>query len=412
MIDQHLVQKTCARLILQYGSHLCHRDCHGWTDGPEPPKHVVQDLTIVAILIELWRGLYGVKPALEKEQRTNQLQGAATSSSKEAPGRFSFVDVACGNGVVVYVLLMEGYDGFGIDVCGRRSWSTYPQRVQDRLRKAIYVPKPFVDAMSGVNATTNSLDLGIEVVTCTGMFSMNTFIISNHADELTVWTPLMATLANPVSPLPFLAIPCCSHSLTGAPYWYPPPSRKPIGLDDATRGSPPRKKDEETSKQAEENENEELERNPQPASGDLKKLRASKMAAMAAQINLAVPSPSRYACLTAKTVSISEELGYSIHTSQVQLPSLRNTVIVGVRRQQSSLSSSSKEASPRDEGESLSDTALAIVQRECEREGGIEEAAKIWIERVKEFHMKNYNSGGGSGNEMASMGLWRRDIEV
>ena len=397
MIHQHLVQKTYTRLTLLYAS-LCHDLIY------ESPKSISQDLTIVAFLIELWRSLYGVNPAVEGEQ----LQG--TSSKEIEFPRFNFVDIGCGNGVVVYVLLMEGYHGFGMDARHLETWDLYPQWVQDRLRKAIYVPKPFADAISDADATTDgtSLDLGVEVVTCTSMFSTNTFIISNHADELTLWTPLMATFANPALPLPFLAIPCCSYSLTGAMYWHPPPSKEPplpvSPGDDAKRDcaleqNPVQNKDQNvhqlvTRKQAEENEMEEFERNPQPASGDLKALRASKMAAISAQNDLGsdASTTSRYGCLTAKTVRISQELGYSIHTSQVQLPSLRNSVIVGVRQQPLfNPSSYSGQGSPADEeSPRLFGTALAIVRRECAREGGIKEGAKIWIERAKKVHIDNY----------------------
>jgi tRNASer (uridine44-2'-O)-methyltransferase len=56
-----------------------------------------------------------------------------------------------------------------------------------------------------------------------GLFPKGTFIISNHADELTPWTPILASL----SKCPFMMIPCCSHALSGARFRAPPPKDAP-----------------------------------------------------------------------------------------------------------------------------------------------------------------------------------------
>ena len=90
---------------------------------------------------------------------------------------------------------------------------TYPVEVQDCLEERIYIPQPFTDA-------TGPPDMETEIHT--GDFPADVFIISDHTDELTVWTPLMAALASPSSPLPFFIIPCCSCSLSGTRYRYPP----------------------------------------------------------------------------------------------------------------------------------------------------------------------------------------------
>lgn len=55
-----------------------------------------------------------------------------------------------------------------------------------------------------------------------GTFPRDTFIISNHADELTPWTPILAA----ASDCPFIAIPCCSHNLGGANFRAPLPKDK------------------------------------------------------------------------------------------------------------------------------------------------------------------------------------------
>lgn len=42
----------------------------------------------------------------------------------------SFLDLGCGNGLLVYILNQEGYPGFGIDVRKRKIWDKYPANVK------------------------------------------------------------------------------------------------------------------------------------------------------------------------------------------------------------------------------------------------------------------------------------------
>ncbi|KAL1965193.1 hypothetical protein VTN77DRAFT_5947 [Rasamsonia byssochlamydoides] len=417
VIPRHLVQNTYSRLKSTYAADLC-RD---WVEETEPSKHVFEDLAITAFLIELWRSMYGVVPAAEKaaaavtkQQQQQQGDEHAHDDDRTEEERFSsdiegtfpgFVDVACGNGVLVYVLLMEGYRGWGFDARRRKTWAIFPQWVQDRLKESIYIPKPFADALSVSGGGTYQEDLaGLGVDTHTGTFPKDTFIISNHADELTVWTPLMAVLAQPASPLPFLAIPCCSHSLSGARYRYSPPKAKK------------NKTDEDKDENAHEHENEhdhedEVEQNPQPATGDLKALRAAKLAASTqgddADPNAPAFQNSMYGSLTAKTMSVAEELGYEVEKTLLRIPSTRNMGIIGGRRrtaeiwarrrQTTTLTTTTQittedvtenddEGTKGDEGEDLHSTALQLIHRECAREGGIDCAARIWIQRAMSIH--------------------------
>lgn len=39
----------------------------------------------------------------------------------------SFVDMGCGNGLLVHILNSEGYNGVGLDVRSRKMWAQYPQ---------------------------------------------------------------------------------------------------------------------------------------------------------------------------------------------------------------------------------------------------------------------------------------------
>jgi tRNASer (uridine44-2'-O)-methyltransferase len=352
IVPRRLVQDTYARLKMLYAKDLCDR----WAEKTEPSKHVFEDLAITAFLIELWRMMYGVTPPKENE---------ATQKEEKASYFPGFVDVACGNGVLVYVLLMEGYSGCGFDARRRKTWSIFPAPVQERLSESIYIPKPFANVLGPV-------DIGVK--THTGDFPQGTFIISNHADELTVWTPLMAALACPESPLPFLSIPCCSHALSGSRYRYAPPKK---------------------SKTQSTEEGKPVEQNPQSASGDLRALRAAKEKEKTEDGMM----NSMYGSLTAKTMSIAEEVGYDVEKTQLRIPSTRNFGVVGAR--QLFTQEWRRDAAPaRLAGESSErNTELVqkindIVERECAMEEGIQASAWMWIERAQGLH-----KGQGMGNQ-------------
>lgn len=183
VLPQATVQNTYARLKQKYARALI----NGWVETTDPGKHVFEDLNIAAFLIELW---------------------ADTYKDNTFPG---FVDIGCGNGLLVHILLEEGYNGWGFDARRRKSWSTYSQRSQENLHEQVLIP-------SMLHKLPGSSDASIH----NGLFPKGTFIISNHADELTPWTPILANL----SESPFMMIPCCSHCFSGARFRAPPPTPK------------------------------------------------------------------------------------------------------------------------------------------------------------------------------------------
>ena len=93
-----------------------------WVESTDPKKHVFEDLAIAAFVTQLWNQMY---------------------SSKE---EFTFVDVGCGNGLLVNILIKEGYKGYGIDARARKSWETYSKEVQDCLKEQVIVPKVLLDS--------------------------------------------------------------------------------------------------------------------------------------------------------------------------------------------------------------------------------------------------------------------------
>ena len=200
LVPQARVQDRVTRLKQKYARGLI----ASWAEATDPSKHVFEDLGIAAFLIELWADMYRDRPF---------------------PG---FVDIGCGNGLLVFLLAREGYSGFGFDARARRSWENYtaPEFLNNDtgtdsnkieltvLERRVLLPSViYRPAAVTKNAPIPEEDIH------DGLFRSGTFIISNHADELTPWTPILAALSN----CPFVMIPCCSHNLRGDKYRAPPP---------------------------------------------------------------------------------------------------------------------------------------------------------------------------------------------
>ncbi|KAF1812713.1 DUF1613-domain-containing protein [Eremomyces bilateralis CBS 781.70] len=192
IIPQTRLQDTYTRLKLKYAKYLITQ----WVESTDPSKHVFEDLGIAAFLIELWRDMYG--PDREHWK--------------------GFVDVGCGNGVLVYILRSEGYTGWGFDARRRKTWSALGEDLQSYLKEMVLIPEPMQHKTTDRYPTDiPRSELVDKIETHDGQFPEGTFIISNHADELTLWTPLLACLTNS----PFIAIPCCSHNFDGARFRAP-----------------------------------------------------------------------------------------------------------------------------------------------------------------------------------------------
>lgn len=196
-----------------------------WVESTDPKKHVFEDLAVAAFLIELW-------------------------ARRFCGQQFEFRDLGCGNGLLVHILILEGFVGKGIDARARKSWKTYPPEVQENLLEQIIIPSvllkphpavakmapymrdngrffsvpefesraaPALVPLMKYYSAANLLELS--QVCTTEDFPPNTFIIGNHLDELTCWLPLMG--------FPFMVIPCCLHALNGAKVRYSPRKRAP-----------------------------------------------------------------------------------------------------------------------------------------------------------------------------------------
>ncbi|KAI1258948.1 hypothetical protein F5Y18DRAFT_411472 [Xylariaceae sp. FL1019] len=242
IIPQKALQSTYTRLKKTYARRLIQE----WAEVTDPTKHVFEDLGIASFLIELWAQMYQNCPF---------------------PG---FVDIGCGNGLLVYILRAEGYSGWGFDARQRKSWENYNDTIgsqgeggsTDSLRQLVLLPSVLQN-----RAEIDDIDAELASRIHDGIFPRGTFIVSNHADELTPWTPILAA----ISDCPFIMIPCCSHDLTGARF----------------RAAAPKDKEK---------------------------------------------SPSAYSSLVEWVKQLAVDCNWAIETEMMRIPTTRNTGIVGRRR--------------------------------------------------------------------------------
>jgi tRNASer (uridine44-2'-O)-methyltransferase len=339
VVDQATFQDTYTRLKGKYAKSLMNT----WAEVTDPQKHVFEDLGIAAFLIEIWKDVYG-----NQKKRSPLLRGLFGSTSRQTGDRPlfpGFVDIGCGNGVLVYILLSEGYDGWGFDIRQRKSWNVFPPSVQDRLKEQVLVPEILQSSLKE-GSMTSALD---QLATMehvggvhNGIFPSGTFIISNHADQLTPWTPLLAY----ASKSPFLAIPCCSHALNGKLWRFY--DKMPVitntqsrpeslqSISDKSDGSSEKREQngytgvlgnmssdlhgtEPLDSHAPSTVQSRLvaQTGPGPKSGDLKKGKHNG--------NVQV---SAYAGFTAHIMNLSQELGFDVESEVLRIPSTRNMSVV------------------------------------------------------------------------------------
>ncbi|KAJ3544183.1 hypothetical protein NMY22_g2868 [Coprinellus aureogranulatus] len=154
-----------------------------WQEVTDPYKHVFEDIGIATFLMLLWKDTYKTDERVLEAGDSEEFW----KTWPRPPG--GFIDFGCGNGLLTHILVAEGYSGFGIDVRARTSWSHYPPSTQSSLQ---------VHAFDPLSLETES-----------AIFKPGSFIIGNHADELTPWVPVVARLTKASG---YLSIPCCAWS--------------------------------------------------------------------------------------------------------------------------------------------------------------------------------------------------------
>ncbi|KAL9007506.1 MAG: hypothetical protein Q9173_007241 [Seirophora scorigena] len=315
IISQQRVQDTYTRLKAAHAKRLCDH----WAEQTDSSKHVFEDLSIASFLIELWKDMY--KPGVSKQE-----SNGVADPRPEFPG---FVDIGCGNGVLVDILVREGYRGWGFDARNRKSWAIFEVSTQRQLEQMILVPQPLLEMDPKLSLESNgeppkllskilfkarsfSKAQGRDVKWHNGIFPESTFIISNHADELTPWTPLLAFLSSS----PFLMIPCCSHNLSGLRFRAP----SKFNSYSADKLAPPyfasnvtKSKSVAITIASSDHDNE------QPRSGSLKDLQQANRS----------KQPSAYAALCDWVSALAVTTGYEVEKEMLRLPSTRNTGLVG-----------------------------------------------------------------------------------
>jgi len=150
-LDQYC--REYSRLKEKYAGDLV----RNWAESSDPEKSVHEDIGIAAYLACLW-----------------------------GHQKVSFVDLGCGNGLLVYILSGEGHRGVGYDLRRRGIWDWFPSHPELREQ-----------------AVTPSLHTRFPDVD---------WILGNHSDELTPWIPVFAALSGPSTR--FWVLPCCPFDFT------------------------------------------------------------------------------------------------------------------------------------------------------------------------------------------------------
>ncbi|XP_054058776.1 probable tRNA (uracil-O(2)-)-methyltransferase isoform X2 [Rissa tridactyla] len=99
----------------------------------------------------------------------------------------SFVDLGCGNGLLVHILNNEGHSGRGIDVRRRKIWDMYGP--ETHLEESTIVPGD------------------------SHLFPDTDWLIGNHSDELTPWIPVIAARSS--CSCCYFVLPCCFFDFHG-----------------------------------------------------------------------------------------------------------------------------------------------------------------------------------------------------
>ncbi|KAK5115135.1 hypothetical protein LTR62_001832 [Meristemomyces frigidus] len=372
IIPQKRYQDTYTLLKGKYGRLLSEQ----WVEVTDPGKHVFEDIGIAAFLVELWREMYLLPgdsgtPGSEPEDTVN---GSNEQDDSSTPSAFpGFVDIGCGNGILVFILLSEGYSGFGFDARQRKTWSIFPPDIQTHLQQRLLVPEILLSQqMTKLNPSGESTPHAR--TWHNGLFKQGTFIVSNHADELTPWTPLLAYL-NKSS---FIAIPCCSHDLSGARF-RAPLATKSIRAADIATGTSTKERLPQQQQQADpttttnnnySSDQSKLHPTASPSSGSLATTPAQKK------------MPSAYSSLCSYTASLAEAVDFQPEQEVLRIPSTRNLCIVGRYRSRSRSGDECRDGRTSD-GE---DREARVVQVrdlvEAEVGRSIEVVGRGWVERA------------------------------
>ncbi|XP_059057149.1 probable tRNA (uracil-O(2)-)-methyltransferase [Achroia grisella] len=162
LVSKDKYYKKYNELKLKYGKEMVKI----WPECTDPSKFVYEDVAIATYILLLWED--------------------AEQCNSEKP---TFIDLGCGNGLLVYILTKEGYHGTGIDIRKRQIWDMY---TDIQLEERTIVPSD------------------------SNLFPNTHWIIGNHSDELTPWIPVIAARSS--YKCNFFLLPCCAYNFDGSKY--------------------------------------------------------------------------------------------------------------------------------------------------------------------------------------------------
>nr|CAB3267262.1 probable tRNA (uracil-O(2)-)-methyltransferase [Phallusia mammillata] len=161
LINQERYSILYHELKKKYGLHLAKI----WPEVTDPQKFVYEDVAIATYLIVVWE---------------TERQQLGTSHKLQ-----SFIDLGCGNGLLVHILSSEGYPGKGVDIKRRKIWDIYGGAT----------------CLEETTVTPNDQEL----------VAGYDWILGNHSDELTPWIPIMAARSSYHTR--YWVLPCCFFDL-------------------------------------------------------------------------------------------------------------------------------------------------------------------------------------------------------
>lgn len=369
IVSQKASQDTYTRLKTKYAKELI----TSWKEQTDVTKGVFEDLGIAAFLIELWSEMYDCSSAKASQgpagRSTDRNPQERNSVKPPFPG---FIDIGCGNGLLVYILIQEGYKGWGFDARSRKTWDEFPQEVRENLKEVILVPAVLhQDQNPKLRGDIHS-----------GIFEAQSFIISNHADELTPWTPLLAYLNDS----PFISIPCCSHDLGGAKWRFGQEYCNALEADDALPDNSSIRNDGAVSERSRERPlireeaNEDIQTEQKPG-GQTKDSKSDIL-----KPKQPPRPPSAYATLCGYVAHLSKTLEFLPEKEVLRIPSTRNVCILGRKR----IANAAPANGSLDAEQMKLDKLRALVETEMKKT--LAEVAASYVDRA----MGVYNSKGRS----------------
>lgn len=240
LAPRELVQDVYLNLKHRWAKWLV----ENWREKTSTEKHVHEDLSVAAWLMCFWRQRFAETDSSSVESIHLQDRPWLHDQQTWARPAGGFVDVGCGNGLLVWILNNEGYKGHGFDLRPRKSWDLFrqctPQGVEvvyptTDVHERATAPRISVP-VAAADLRVRTLDAIAEIregiarhanTSAPGdhrlseeLWPRHSFLIGNHADELTPLLPLLATsVVHSCSG--FVNIPCCAWTVEGKRFTKP-----------------------------------------------------------------------------------------------------------------------------------------------------------------------------------------------